>query len=66
MPLLFPCRRPAGKYRRYSYTSLRDLLRVIRNKHSHYRELPAELQRRLGTIPEGFLSYFTSRWVLGG
>jgi hypothetical protein len=27
----------AGKYRKYSYTSLRDLLRVIRNKHSHFR-----------------------------
>lgn len=27
----------AGKYRKYSYGSLRDLLRVIRNKHNHFR-----------------------------
>lgn len=27
----------AGKYRRYRFDSLRDLLRVIRNKHNHYR-----------------------------
>ena len=29
--------RPTGKYRKYSYSSLRDLLRVIRNKHNHFR-----------------------------
>ncbi len=27
----------AGKYRKYSFGSLRDLLRVIRNKHNHFR-----------------------------
>lgn len=31
------CMLPAGKYRKYSYGSLRDLLRVIRNKHNHFR-----------------------------
>jgi Ribonuclease 2-5A len=46
-----PCRR----YRKYSYSSLRDLLRVIRNKHNHFREMPEELQRRVGHIPDGFL-----------
>lgn len=43
-----------GKYRKYNPTSLRDLLRVIRNKHNHFRELPEELQQRMGPIPEGF------------
>ncbi|GBG67137.1 hypothetical protein CBR_g81562 [Chara braunii] len=33
-----------GKYRRYNVRSVRDLLRVIRNKLHHYRELPSELQ----------------------
>ncbi|CAI5932243.1 unnamed protein product [Closterium sp. NIES-64] len=33
-----------GKYRRYNFHSVRDLLRVIRNKCNHYRELPPELQ----------------------
>lgn len=51
-----------GRYRRYNFASLRDLLRVIRNKHSHFRELPPELQQRLGPLPTGFLDYFTSRF----
>lgn len=51
-----------GKYRRYDFASLRDLLRVIRNKHSHFREMPSELQERLGPIPDGFLSYFSLRF----
>ena len=50
-----------GRYRRYDYASLRDLLRVIRNKHSHFREMPGELQRKLGPIPDGFLRYFCDR-----
>lgn len=33
-----------GRYRRYKFDSVRDLLRVIRNKLSHYRELPLEIQ----------------------
>lgn len=33
-----------GRYRRYKYDSVRDLLRVMRNKLNHYRELPKEIQ----------------------
>ena len=44
-----------GKYRKYHGSSLRDLLRVIRNKHNHFREMPPDLQQRLGPLPEGFL-----------
>ena len=44
-----------GKYRKYNSGSLRDLLRVIRNKHNHFREMPPDLQQRLGPLPEGFL-----------
>lgn len=33
-----------GHYRRYRFHSVRDLLRVMRNKLSHYREIPAEIQ----------------------
>ncbi|DBA76306.1 TPA: bifunctional endoribonuclease/protein kinase ire1 [Trebouxia sp. C0004] len=51
-----------GKYRKYNSSSLRDLLRVIRNKHNHFREMPPDLQQRLGPLPEGFLRYFTSRF----
>jgi len=33
-----------GQYRRYNFNSVRDLLRVMRNKLNHYRELPREIQ----------------------
>ncbi|ESQ31980.1 hypothetical protein EUTSA_v10003683mg [Eutrema salsugineum] len=51
-----------GRYRRYKFDSIRDLLRVIRNKLNHYRELPRELQELLGSVPEGFDRYFSSRF----
>ncbi|CAO2817479.1 unnamed protein product [Amaranthus hypochondriacus] len=50
------------RYRRYKYDSVRDLLRVIRNKLNHYRELPTDIQEVLGSVPEGFDSYFTARF----
>lgn len=34
-----------------------DLLRAIRNKKHHYRELPENLKQCLGAVPEGYLSY---------
>ncbi|KAM3304407.1 serine/threonine-protein kinase/endoribonuclease IRE1a [Capsicum chacoense] len=51
-----------GRYRRYKYDSVRDLLRVIRNKLNHYRELSKEIQELLGPVPEGFESYFSTRF----
>jgi len=51
-----------GRYRRYEFTSLRDLLRVVRNKRSHFREMPPALQELLGPLPGGYLRYFTSRF----
>ncbi|EOA19936.1 hypothetical protein CARUB_v10000187mg [Capsella rubella] len=51
-----------GRYRRYKFDSIRDLLRVIRNKLNHYRELPKELQELLGSVPDGFEKYFSSRF----
>ncbi|PIN14666.1 Serine/threonine protein kinase and endoribonuclease ERN1/IRE1 [Handroanthus impetiginosus] len=51
-----------GRYRRYKFDSVRDLLRVIRNKLNHYRELSKEIQAILGPVPEGFDSYFLTRF----
>lgn len=51
-----------GRYRRYKYDSVRDLLRVMRNKLNHYRELPVEIQEILGPVPEGFDEYFATRF----
>lgn len=35
--------------------------RCLLQKH-HYHELPSEVQETLGELPEGFVSYFTSRF----
>lgn len=51
-----------SRYRRYKYDSVRDLLRVIRNKLNHYRELPIEIQEVLGSVPDGFDNYFYVRF----
>lgn len=51
-----------GRYRRYDYSSLRDLLRVVRNKKNHFREMPDHLQRAMGPIPDGYYKYFNSRF----
>ncbi|KAK4409528.1 Serine/threonine-protein kinase/endoribonuclease IRE1a [Sesamum angolense] len=50
------------RYRHYKFDSVRDLLRVMRNKLNHYRELPAEIQETIGPVPEGFDRYFRSRF----
>jgi len=50
------------KFRNYKGHSVMDLLRAIRNKKHHYRELPIEVQTSLGVVPDQFLTYFTSRF----
>jgi serine/threonine-protein kinase/endoribonuclease IRE1 len=48
-----------GRYRRYKFDSVRDLLRVMRNKLNHYRELPLEIQVSSWTsIFAFFFSFF--------
>lgn len=51
-----------GKYRKYDTSSVRDLLRVIRNKRHHFHELSAELKSSIGNLPNGFYSYFNERF----
>ncbi|CAG9763228.1 unnamed protein product [Ceutorhynchus assimilis] len=52
------------KYRTYKGDSVRDLLRALRNKKHHFRELTKEAQESLGEIPEDFTSYWNSRFPL--
>lgn len=52
------------KYRTYTGQSVRDLLRALRNKKHHFRELTREAQEYLGEIPEAFTNYWTSRFPL--
>lgn len=51
-----------GKYRKYDGGSVRDLMRVLRNKKHHYQDLPDNVRKSLGEPPAGFLSYFTRRF----
>ncbi|GAB6029558.1 hypothetical protein CHUAL_005303 [Chamberlinius hualienensis] len=50
------------KFRTYKGRSIRDLMRAIRNKKHHYRELSEELRNELGETPSKFIEYFTSRF----
>ncbi|KAJ0456461.1 putative protein kinase IRE1 family [Helianthus annuus] len=50
------------RHRWYKYTSVRDLLRVIRNTLNHYREFPMEIQELLGSVPEGSDDYFRGKF----
>lgn len=65
-----------GKYRKYTNTikvcpilwlcvlsfffSSQDLLRLVRNKSHHYRDLAVDLQQALGSHPDGYFDYFCS------
>ncbi|KAJ5070909.1 ire1-related [Anaeramoeba ignava] len=49
-------------YRQYKGEFLRDLLRVIRNKKNHFKDLPIQLQQTLGPIPDNYLNYFFVRF----
>ncbi|KAJ7248573.1 kinase-like domain-containing protein [Mycena haematopus] len=51
-----------GKFRKYDGRSVQDLLRALRNKKHRYQDLPNQVKRNLGPMPEGFLAYFTRRF----
>ncbi|KAJ2922587.1 hypothetical protein H1R20_g14493, partial [Candolleomyces eurysporus] len=51
-----------GKFRKYNGNSVQDLLRALRNKKHHYQDLPDNVKRHLGPMPEGYLAYFTRRY----
>ncbi|XP_034044117.1 serine/threonine-protein kinase/endoribonuclease IRE1 [Thalassophryne amazonica] len=62
MRISVPLQTDLRRFRTYKGNSVRDLLRAMRNKKHHYHELPPEVQETLGELPEGFVSYFTSRF----
>ena len=51
-----------GKYLSYDGRALRDLLRVIRNKSNHYRDLPKNIQDEVGSYPDGMYDYFARKF----
>ena len=46
------------KFRGYDFSSVRDLLRLIRNKSHHFDELPESLKQKMNHSMEGLLTYF--------
>ncbi|NWI69473.1 ERN1 endoribonuclease, partial [Todus mexicanus] len=62
MHISLPLQTDLRKFRTYKGGSVRDLLRAMRNKKHHYHELPADVQAALGSVPDGFVQYFTSRF----
>lgn len=50
------------KFRTYKGSEVRDLLRAMRNKKHHYRELPDNLKASLGAVPDGYMRYFSLRF----
>lgn len=50
--------------RSYRGDRVTDLLRAIRNKKHHYRELDEDVRRSLGKVPEGFVTYWLRRFPL--
>uniref|UniRef100_A0A8D1JET1 Serine/threonine-protein kinase/endoribonuclease IRE2 n=1 Tax=Sus scrofa TaxID=9823 RepID=A0A8D1JET1_PIG len=57
-----PLQSDLRRFRWYKGTSVRDLLRAVRNKKHHYRELPDAVRQALGPVPDGFVQYFTDRF----
>lgn len=49
-------------FRSYRGTSITDLLRALRNKRRHYKEIDKNVLEILGAIPNEFCKYFTSRF----
>lgn len=50
------------RHRTYQGRSVRDLLRALRNKKNHYREVSEEVRRVMGRNPEEYCDYWTSRF----
>ena len=48
------------KYRTYDPSSVRDLLRLIRNKKNHFQDLDASVRQKIGSDTDGLMQYFES------
>lgn len=54
-----------GKQRKYTGSRLLDLLRALRNKKNHFRDMPEALQDKVvghRAMEEGYLLYWTTRF----
>lgn len=49
-------------YRIYNFSSVPGLLRAIRNKGRHYKELPENIKAIYNSFPAGFVDYYVKRF----
>eukprot|EP00522_Entomoneis_paludosa_P010527 CAMPEP_0172449574 /NCGR_PEP_ID=MMETSP1065-20121228/8250_1 /TAXON_ID=265537 /ORGANISM="Amphiprora paludosa, Strain CCMP125" /LENGTH=1534 /DNA_ID=CAMNT_0013201277 /DNA_START=117 /DNA_END=4721 /DNA_ORIENTATION=+ len=50
------------RFRTYDPSSVRDLLRLIRNKYHHFEELPESMKSTMGSKTDGLSLYFERRF----
>lgn len=51
-----------GRQRKYTGSRMLDLLRALRNKRNHYEDMSDSLKKVVGPLPEGYLSFWTTRF----
>lgn len=51
-----------GKQRKYNGGKVLDLLRALRNKKNHYEDIPEAIKEKLGGLPRGYLSFWSTRF----
>jgi hypothetical protein len=51
-----------NKFRTYDYACIRDLLRLIRNKHHHFEELPEDFRKSTVPDQEALFEYFQRKF----
>ena len=51
-----------GKQRKYQGGKLLDLLRALRNKKNHYEDMPETVKEKVGSLPAGYLGFWTRRF----
>ncbi len=51
-----------GKQRKYTGSKMLDLLRALRNKKNHYQDMPENVKERVGSLPVGYLRFWTLRF----
>jgi serine/threonine-protein kinase/endoribonuclease IRE1 len=42
-------------FRKYDFHSIKDLIRLIRNKVNHFHEIPKDIRNNVGKTPEAFI-----------
>jgi len=51
-----------GRQRKYQGDRMLDLLRALRNKRNHYEDMPEAVKAKVGSLPEGYLLFWTGRF----